>query len=440
MQQETKPEGNSMQLVEQHVIDRKDPRYAAIDAAAFASKNLYNAALYEMRQAFIHEGRYLSYSQLDKLMQSHEAYKALPAKVAQWVLKGLVNNWKSFREARESYQRDPSKFTGRPKLPKYKHKTEGRNILVYTIQALSKTGLKRGLIQPSMLPIEVQTKHKHIDQVRIVPRKGFYVIEVVYGKEVKQAAVNPAYYAGVDIGMNNLVALTSNKPGFVPVVVNGRPVKSTNQYYNKRKAELQKQLGHTGTTRRMERMTNNRNRRIDHYMHTVSHRIIDLLVKEGIGVLCIGKNDAWKQEINLGKRTNQNFVQIPHTRLIQMLAYKAELVGITVKVTEESYTSQASFLDGDPLPVYNPNNKTTYTFSGKRVERGLYRASNGREINADSNGAYNIIRKVAPDAFQQAEGVEDGKGMLASLVVHPVRIVIPVRSQKASGSKRSIER
>src|SRR5215469_7810923 len=112
-----------------------------------------------------------------------------------------------------------------------------------------------------------------------------------------------------------------------------------------------------------------------------------------------------------------------------MLTYKAELVGIRVEVTEESYTSQASFLDGDPLPVYNPSNKTTYTFSGKRVARGLYRASNGREINADSNGAYNIIRKVAPDAFQPAEGVEDGKGVLASLVVHPVRMVIPVRSQ-----------
>ena len=127
-----------MQLVEQHVIDRHDPRYAAIDAAAFASKNLYNAANYEMRQAFIHQGRYLSYNQSDKLMQSHEAYKALPAKVAQWVLKGLVNNWKAFREARESYQCDPSRFTGRPRLPKYKHKSEGRNLLVYTSQALSK--------------------------------------------------------------------------------------------------------------------------------------------------------------------------------------------------------------------------------------------------------------------------------------------------------------
>src|SRR5690349_9319169 len=114
-----------MQLVEQHVIERKDPRYAVIDSAAFKSKNLYNAALYEMRQAFIHQGVYLSYEEMDTLMQPHEAYKALPAKVAQHILKQLSDAWKAFRAARASYEEDPSKFTGRPKLPKYKHKTEG---------------------------------------------------------------------------------------------------------------------------------------------------------------------------------------------------------------------------------------------------------------------------------------------------------------------------
>src|SRR6266436_236816 len=153
MQQETKQEVNKMQLVEQHVIDRKDPRYSVIDEAAFKSKNLYNAALYEVRQAFIHESKYLNYSEMDKRMQSHEAYKALPAKVSQQILMVLDRNWKSFFEALEAYQEDPSKFLGRPKLPKYKHKTDGRNILVYTIQAISrgKNGLKGGLITPSQL-------------------------------------------------------------------------------------------------------------------------------------------------------------------------------------------------------------------------------------------------------------------------------------------------
>jgi putative transposase len=423
-----------MQLVEQHVIGKHDPRYAAIDEAAFKSKNLYNAGNYEIRQSYILHGRYLNYNEMDRRMQSHEAYKALPAKVSQQVLKQLDHDWDAFFKARAAYKEDPSKFQARPKIPGYKHKTQGRNMLVYTIQAMSrgKKGLKRGIIKPSMLAIEVKTKLKDIDQVRIVPRKGFYVVEAVYEQEVKQAPVNPAYYAGIDIGMNNLVALTSNKPGFRSVLVNGRPVKSINQFYNKRKAELQSQLRRKGTTKRMERLTNKRNRRIDHYLHTVSHRIIDLLVQEGISTLVIGKNDAWKQEANLGKRNNQNFVQIPHARFIAMLTYKAELVGIRVQVTEESYTSKASLLDLDPLPMHDPNNgDEKHTFSGKRIKRGLYRAKDGRKINADVNGSGNIIRKVAPDAFSEVEGVEDGKAVLASLVVHPVRlVVVPSRTQK----------
>src|SRR6266700_6458717 len=143
-------EVNSMQLVEQHVIDKRDPRYSVIDQAAFKSKNLYNAALYETRQSFIHQGIYLNYNEMDRRMQSHEAYKALPAKVSQQILMVLEKNWKSFFETLEAYEEDPAKFTGHPRLPKYKHKTEGRNILIYTIQAISKRGLKRGLIQPSM--------------------------------------------------------------------------------------------------------------------------------------------------------------------------------------------------------------------------------------------------------------------------------------------------
>jgi len=429
-----------MQLVEKHIIDRDDPRYAPIDEAAFKSKNLYNASLYTIRQSFIHEGKYLNYNEMQRLMRDHEAYKALPAKVSQQVLMLLDKNWKSFFEALQAYKDDPSKFTGRPKLPKYKHKTEGRNVLVYTMQAVSrgKRSLDRGIIKPSQLPIEVKTKQDptKIDQVRIVPRHGHYVVEVIYEKRQKQAEVNPAYYAGIDTGINNLVALTSNKPGFVPVIVNGRPVKSINQWYNKRKAELQKALRKTGTTKRMESMTNKRNRRIDHYMHTTSHMIINLLVKEGIGVLVIGKNDGWKQEVSLGKRTNQNFCFIPHARLISMLTYKAELVGIKVVLTEESYTSKASLLDLDPLPVRKHGDKIKHTFSGKRVKRGLYRASDGRHINADINGAGNIIRKVAPEAFGY-KGVEDGKGVLASLVVHPVRFVVtPSRNQKGKSLAR----
>src|SRR6266550_6922590 len=152
-----------MQLVEQHVISKTDPRYALIDRAAFASKNLYNAALYEIRQSFIHQGKYLSYNQMDKIMQKHDAYRMLPSKVSQHVLKLLDKNWKSFFAALEAYREDPSKFLGRPKLPGYKDKAQGRNVLVYTIQALSKPTLKQGVVKPSGLLIEIKTQHRNVD-------------------------------------------------------------------------------------------------------------------------------------------------------------------------------------------------------------------------------------------------------------------------------------
>jgi putative transposase len=419
---EKRKEGSLMQLVEQHVIGKQDPRYALIDEAAFQSKNLYNAGNYEVRQSYIHAGKYLTYYEVQKRMQSHEAYQALPAKVSQQVLLLLDKNWKSFFEALKAYEQDPSTFTGRPRLPKYKHKTEGRNILVYTMQALSQRGLKRGLLQPSMLPITVKTKQKAIHQVRIVPKKGFYVVEVVYTKGPIQAKVDPSWCVGIDLGVTNLAAIASNREGFVPRLVNGRPLKAWNQWYNKRMKELTKKLPkeeRERVTNQMERITTTRNRRINHYLHTASKSIIDMLVEEGIGTVIIGKNPLWKQEVKMGKKTNQNFVNIPHARFIEMLTYKAALVGIQVEITEESYTSKASFLDLDPLPTYQPNDEEQYIFSGKRIGRRnrLYRSKDGRTICADVNGAYNIVRKRRPDAFSQAKGV-------AGYVVHPVRLAV----------------
>ncbi len=407
-----------MHLVERHVIKRADPRFTAIDAAAFASKNLYNAASYAVRQSFIREGVYLTYHEMHRRLKDHETYQALPAKVAQWVLRLLDKNWQSFFEARSAWQADPSQFLGRPKLPGYKDKQKGRNLLVYTIQALSIPALsipalRQGVIAPSMLGITIETQQQNVQQVRIVPRTDFYIVEVIYEHVPVQATVDPALHAGVDIGINNLATLASDQPGFIPRIVNGRPVKSSNQYYNKRRAELQSRLGRTGSSHRLERLTTRRTRRIDHDLHTASRRIVDLLVAEGIGTLVIGKNPLWKQEVRLGRRTNQQFVGIPHARFIEMLTYKAELVGIQVLVTEESYTSKASFLDADPLPVYDADRHETPAFSGKRVKRGLYRAADGTPINADVNGAYNIIRKVASEAFAQGS---------RGCVVHPLRL------------------
>lgn len=397
-----------MQLVEQTVIKKNDPRYAAIDQASFASKNLYNAANYLVRQFFIHQGKILGYVEVFHRISQHEAYKALPAKVSNDVLRLLDKNWKSFFKAIEAWRQDPSKFQGRPKLPRYKDKQKGRNILIYDIQALSKTGLKEGLIQPSKLGISIATKQHKVKQARIIPRHGFYVVETVYEQEPLQVDVDHTLYAGIDIGLNNLATLTSNKQGFIPRIVNGRPVKSINQYYNKERARLQSQLpSKRQTSNQLENLTNKRTRKIVCYLHCASRRIIDLLVSERIGTLVIGKNPEWKQEIHLGKRTNQNFVSVPHARFIDMLTYKARLVGIQVVITEESYTSKCSFLDNEPI------GKHVY-YAGKRIKRGLFRSQFGNLINADVNGAYNIIRKVAPKSLEGVEGV----------AVHPVLLAI----------------
>jgi putative transposase len=282
--------------------------------------------------------------------------------------------------------------------------------------------MRDGLIRPSGLPITIVTEHTVVDQVRIVPRNGHYVVEIVYTREPVQAKVDPSFCVGIDLGVTNVAAIASNREGLAPRLVNGRPIKAWNQWYNKRMKELKKQLPKADrerVTRQMERITNTRNRRINHYLHTASKRIIDFLVANGIGTVIIGKNPLWKQESSMGKRNNQNFVGIPHARFIDMLTYKAALVGIQVEVREESYTSKASFLDLDPIPDYKPNDKEEHIFSGKRIGRRnrLYRTKDGRTICADVNGAYNILRKSKPDAFSEAKGV-------AGYVVHPVRLAV----------------
>ncbi len=397
-----------MQLVEQHVMSKNDARYEIIDRAAYASKNLYNAANYLVRQAFIFQHRYIGYNSVNALMKKHEAYQALPRKVSQQVLKLLDKNWQSFFAALKQWGIAPEKFLGRPQLPKYKNKEKGRNILVYTDQALSKVGLRNGLIQPSQLGIEIPTKQTNVDQVRIVPRSTHYVVEVIYKQEPVQASVDASLIVGIDLGLDNLATLTSNKPGFIPRLINGKPLKSINQGYNKRRAELQSHLKNRFTSRQLERLTDKRNRRVKHLLHVASRTVIELLVAEGIGTLVIGHNPDWKQEIHLGKRNNQNFVQIPHARFIDMLTYKAALVGIQVMITEESYTSKCSFLDNEPISRHD-------AYRGKRLKRGLFRSASGKCFHADVNGSYNIIRKVFPDAF--------GQGDRGCFVVHPMHLV-----------------
>jgi len=222
--------------------------------------------------------------------------------------------------------------------------------------------------------------------------------------------------------VNVLAALTSNKAGFVPRLVSGKPVKAINQLYNKQREHIQKQLAKgkepRSTSHRLDRITTKRNRRVLQYLHTASRRIVDLLLTEGIGVLVLGKNPFWKTNVELGKKHNQEFVQIPHARLLELLTYKAEASGIQVIVTEESYTSKASFLDLDPLPVYDPaqgaEQEEQPHFSGWRDGR-WYRVKGRPPMHADVNGAYNIGRKVFPTAFRPG---------IAATAVRPRRLAV----------------
>jgi len=401
-----------VRLVERHKIGKNHRLFAEIERVSFLSKNLYNAGLYEARQSFFsNEESYKNYSELQKQFQdSHQVdYRSLPSKVSQHVLKQLDKDFKSFFEAAQSYQKDPNKFLGKPKIPKYKDKVKGRNLLVYTIQAISKVELRKGKIKLSKTEIEFWTKVKseQIQQVRIVPRKESYVIEVVYKREEKEKKEDNFRYAGIDIGVNNLAVIVTNT-GDSPLIINGKPLKSMNHYYNQKKGRLQSQ-SKLAKSRKTEKLTNKRNNKIEDYLHKASREITNQIVSQQITKVVIGKNKFWKQEVSNGKRNNQNFVNIPHAEFVKKIKYKCELEGIEVILQEESYTSKCSFLDNEPI-------KKQEKYCGTRIKRGLFKASDGRKINADANGAGNILRKAIPNAFT-AEGIQ-------GVVVRPLRLAL----------------
>ncbi|WP_324282744.1 transposase [Cyanobacterium aponinum UTEX 3221] len=415
-----------MQLVERHIITKNHSFWSSLDQVCFASKNLYNKANYNIRQSLIFCGEFSNYNLLDKVLKSTPEYRALPAKVAQQTLRNLEQNWSSFFAGIKEYKSHPEKFLGKPKLPKYKDKN-GRHLVIYTAQAVSKKSLKQGLIKLSGLDFYFRTKieGEKLHQVRVIPKNNYYIIEVICEKEEVKAKEKIEKIASIDLGINNLIALTSNQQGFRPILINGRILKSINQFYNLKKAKLQKKLplGQYWSNR-LSLLTRKREEKINDYFHKVSSYLVNILLDSGIDTLVIGKNKNWKQKVELGKRNNQNFANIPHNKLIEKIKYKCELVGIKVRETEESYTSVASFLDLDEMPIYGkvPEGEKV-KFSGERIKRGLYRSGSGKLINADVNASYNILRKAFPKAF--VEGIE-------RCVVHP-RLVIPTK-QKMKGS------
>src|SRR5260370_10981702 len=228
-----------MRLVEKHLIRKSDPRFAVIDRAAFASKNLYNQANYQIRQAYIHEGKYLPSTEIFHRLKPHEAYCALPRKVSNSILIQLHKNWIGFFEGIEAYKENPSQFTGRPCLPGYKDKEKGRFLLIYDKQALGKSAFKKtGKLGPSRLPIDIATKiaWEAIAQVRIVPRSDGYMVEVVYEQEERQAEVDPDLVAAAEPGGKGLGGVNSPKPGCFPRVGGGKPPKTLHQHYKKHRS------------------------------------------------------------------------------------------------------------------------------------------------------------------------------------------------------------
>lgn len=399
-----------MQLVERHIISKNHSSFKEIDSIAFLSKNLYNKANYILRDTFIttsdlktlgivENAKWVRYNEIQKRLQNAKDvdYNALPAKVSQQVLKTLDKNWKSFFAIAKDYKKSPHKYEGRPKLPKYKHKTNGRNLLTYTIQSISKVELRQGIVALSKTDIRIKTKQTNINQVRIVPKNSCYIIEIIYTKNIKiNENLDKRKIAGIDLGLNNLATVTSNQNSVKPLVINGRALKSMNQFYNKKRAKLQSFVGDK-SSRKLRILTHKRNMKVDNYLHNASRIIVNHLVENCVGMLVIGKNKQWKTGINIGRKTNQNFVNIPHARFIEMLEYKCKLIGIEVKITEESYTSKCSFIDFEDICKHE-------TYLGKRVKRGLFVSKDKTKINADCNGSGNIIRKAFPNAF--VDGIE----------------------------------
>ena len=397
--------------VEQHQIKRNNPIWKLIDDLCFKSKNVYNCANYIIRQEFINNHKWIKYNELDKLMQQQECYYELGSQCSQQTLKILDKNWKSFFVAIKDWGKHPEKYLGRPKLPKYKNVNNGRFILTLSnIQFRIEEECLFFSWKP-LKPLNNLIKanvHGKLLQVRFIPKGDKYILEIVYQIDVPEVILESKNIIGIDIGIDNFATI-SNNIGVKPIIINGKGIKSINQYYNKRKAEFQADLKTRHDqywSNRLQRLTNKRNNKVSNFLHNASKTIIDWCVFYNIDTIVIGKNDNWKQESQMSKKVNQNFVQIPHALFIEKLKYKAENKGISVICTEESYTSGTSFLDGE-LP-----NKLNYNKS-RRIYRGLFQSNTGILINADLNGAYQIIIKVFPNVF--TNGIE-GAGS------HPIRL------------------
>ena len=392
--------------VEQQIIKRNNPIYKIVDQYCFYSKNVYNQANYLIRQSFIKEDSTLTGYEVQKLMQNMECYIECGSQAAQKTIQLVYKNWQSFFKANKDYQKHPEKYLGKPKIPKYLKK-DGRQ--VFTLKN-TQCSLNDGVFRISFKPFGGYTVKTHAEgklmQCRFVPKGEYYIMEIVYEIEVPDCTEEIDRVCAVDLGVENFITVVNNFEE-QPFMIKGGALKSTNQYYNKQKAKLQSELKKNENkdwSKRLEKLTNKRYEKIKYLMHCISKRLVDYCVIYNVDTLIIGLNKKWKQE----NGSMQNFTYIPYDLFINQVKSKCEQNGIKCIIVQEAYTSGTSFLDGE-LPTKENYNKK------RRVYRGLFVSKSGKTINADVNGAYQIMKKVVPDAF--SEGIE-GAGL------HPVRFSI----------------
>lgn len=408
-----------VQRVEKHLIKQNNSYYPILCDFTHKSKNLYNHANFLVRNEFIKNNKWLRYGEMDKILKTDltfDDYKQMPtAQSAQQILRLLEKDWKSFFTAIKDWNNHKDRYLGRPKLPKYKPK-DGKHILILTNQNVK---IKDGVLcfPKTFKGFTINSQFLQKDnfvsfqQVRFIPNYKSFTVEIVYNIEVPNALLpDNGRYLSVDIGLDNLATIVNNV-SVKPIVINGKGLKSINKYYNKQIShyrEVAKRMNDRDYTNRMNRITLKRNHKIDDYMHKASKYLIDYALENDFNTIVIGNNKNWKQKSSMSKRVNQSFVGIPHMKFIEMVQYKAQNVGLNVILTEESYTSGTSFLDNEE-PI-----KVNYDKS-RRVQRGLFVSNNGTKINADVNGAYQIMRKVFPKV--NADGIQ-------GVALHPIRVSI----------------
>ena len=393
--------------VEKHIIKSNNRYYNLLNDYCFKSKNLYNHALYLIRQFYFQNKKMIDFRTLENELRNdsiYDDYKQMPTvQSSQQLLRNLKSNINSFFKSLNDYKKHPNKYNAMPKFPKYKNK-EGKNILVLTNQEVK---LKDNILKfpKSFNGFNIKTKitdknnYVSFQQVRIIPKSNHLILEVVYRINTKEDIVDNKdnnKYLGIDIGIDNFATITNNINNH-SFIINGKGLKSMNKYYNKLKSHYQSicnTINNQYTSKRINVLTLKRNNKINDYLYKASKYVIQYCLDNNIKTIVIGQNKHWKQNSNMGKRINQTFVQIPFNRFIEMLQYKGKDNGINVIVTEESYTSGTSFLDNE-LPIKENYNKK------RRIHRGLFKSNNNTLINADVNASYQIIKKVFPNAFSK---------------------------------------